>query len=91
MKTENRIKSKWIHFDEDLMPPKGKKTKTFFVMTNQSNDCIGQIAWYGRWRQYAFFPENNTVYEPRCLQDIANFITSEMIAWKINKELKKTA
>jgi hypothetical protein len=31
------------------------------------------VRWYGKWRQYAFFPMPNTVFERQCLRDIANF------------------
>jgi hypothetical protein len=31
---------------------------------------LGIIKWFGRWRQYAFFPDNGTVYNVECLNDI---------------------
>ena len=34
---------------------------------------LGVIKWFGRWRCYAFFPSPGTVFERRCLRDIATF------------------
>ncbi|MGH7166788.1 MAG: hypothetical protein ACREIS_14810 [Nitrospiraceae bacterium] len=38
---------------------------------------LGQIRWFGRWHQYAFFPNGNAVFEKTCLRDIAAFCADE--------------
>lgn len=39
---------------------------------------LGVIKWFGRWRQYAFFPETGTVFNTECLKDIQNHIKGMM-------------
>jgi len=36
-------------------------------------DVLGEVKWFGCWRQYAFFPFPGTAYERQCLRDIAEF------------------
>lgn len=67
--------SKWIRFlvwPSDML---GKKTLVFLVLTKDELPLtLGKIKWFGRWRQYAFFPEAETVFEKKCLADITNFL-----------------
>jgi hypothetical protein len=35
---------------------------------------IGEVRWFGRWRGYAFFPYEDTVYEHKCLRELADFV-----------------
>src|SRR5688572_11111304 len=62
------FKAKWLDFNE--VPFKGK-TKKFEVVNREQNFTIGEVKWYGAFRQYSFFPVPNTVYERQCLMDIA--------------------
>jgi hypothetical protein len=48
----------------------GRKTRTFRVVSRRWNDTLGFIKWYGQWRQYAFFPSAETVWNPDCLRSI---------------------
>lgn len=49
------------------------KTSIWEVITLDDSQMLGSVRWFGRWRKYSFFPYNNTVYEVKCLRDIANF------------------
>jgi hypothetical protein len=60
----------WIQFIEGPAKP---KTKTWLVVPKDSDSEIGTVAWFGRWRQYCFFPKASTVYERKCLREIASF------------------
>ncbi len=53
-------------------PPK-PKTRTWQVRAKQGGVLLGEIRRFGRWRCYAFEPWLNTVFEHRCLRDIADF------------------
>jgi hypothetical protein len=53
--------------------PSGK-TQIFQVVNKRSNEPIGQVRWYGPWRQYTFQPEYETVFSAGCLADIQDFI-----------------
>ena len=50
------------------------KTKIAGVWSKKSGDRLGIIKWYSRWRQYAFFPENGTLFNTDCLNDIQSYI-----------------
>jgi hypothetical protein len=82
---------KWIEIVENKTKSIGKKTKVFDVMTKETKNLIGEIRWYGHWRQYSFCPKGNTVFEPTCLNDISAFIKKLMDERKpqpkVNKEL----
>ena len=76
------MESKWIVFN--LYEDTGK-TKKYNVLTKDSVSIkLGEIKWFGRWRQYSFFPEPNTVFEKQCLTDITNFIVKLMNERKKN-------
>ena len=74
MKIENE--GKWILFE---LVKEGEKTNIWQVITKQKpTEVLGIIKWFPRWRKYAFFPTQDTVYENTCLQDIADFIEGQM-------------
>lgn len=61
-----------------LLPQEaGKKTRVWFVMTVGGVDTLGQIRWYAPWRCYSFMPYAETIYEKKCLRDIAQFCDDE--------------
>jgi hypothetical protein len=49
-----------------------RKTKRWSVDT-LNGILLGHVQWYGQWRQYSFFPHDATVFERKCLRDIASF------------------
>jgi hypothetical protein len=51
----------------------GAKTRKVFVCGITSG-MLGEIKWFGRWRQYAFFPSRNTIFNPDCMMDICSVI-----------------
>ena len=60
------------------------KTKIYLVRTNDNHvTLLGVIKWYAQWRQYGFYPEQGTVFEKTCLNDISNFCIL------LNKEQRK--
>lgn len=50
------------------------KTKVIEVKSKLRGVLLGTIRWFGRWRQYAFFPEVATVFNIECLADIQFYI-----------------
>lgn len=46
------------------------KTELVEVVSKKHLRSLGEIKWYGPWRQYAFFPYNETVWNPGCMDDI---------------------
>jgi len=59
-----------------------RKTKILEVVSIRGVVVLGQIRWFGRWRQYAFFPSNDTVYSHDCLNVISSRIQELMEARK---------
>ncbi len=50
------------------------KTAIFDVRAKRGGNLLGRIKWFGRWRQYTFFPVPDTIYSAGCLVDIAHFL-----------------
>ncbi|MDR1954303.1 MAG: hypothetical protein LBQ21_07545 [Clostridiales Family XIII bacterium] len=68
---------KYITFAE--VEREGRKTKIFAIINNLSGAVLGNIIWYGPWRQYCFFPAgDHVVFNKGCLEDICGFITCLM-------------
>ena len=74
---------KWIRFDQRVS---GGKTKVFTCFNKENYNELGTVKWYGAFRKYAFFPENNIVFETQCLRDIASFLDKLMLERKIEKQ-----
>lgn len=64
--------SKYLEF-HSLIKEK-PKTKVIGIWSKKNGDGLGIIKWFGRWRQYAFFPENGTIFNVECLNDIQTYI-----------------
>jgi len=67
--------SKYLEFKQ--IPHKGK-TKRFSVISKQHGFPLGEIKWYGSWRQYSFYPNGDTIWNTDCLKDIQDFIQQLM-------------
>jgi len=71
----------WIRFEIEDPPDPRRKTERWAVVPREATSnasAIGVVKWYGAWRKYAFFPFQQTLYEPTCLRDIADFIDHQM-------------
>lgn len=59
---------------------KGPERKTNIYEVLEKGDVrarLGEIRWFGRWRKYAFYPVEGTLYEETCMREIALFIQQE--------------
>lgn len=54
------------------------KTLVWEVRSVSASALLGRIGWFGRWRQYCFFPHPDTVFNRGCLDDINSFIADQM-------------
>lgn len=64
--------SEYLSFEED--DHYEGKTKRIVVVSKHHLNILGEIKWYGPWRQYTFFPEEATVWNTQCLEDIQDEI-----------------
>ena len=65
------IESKYLIFSD--MSFKDAKTKRVGVCS-KTKGLLGEIKWFGRWRQYVFFPYGGTVFNIDCMKDICEEI-----------------
>jgi len=72
----DKTSSKWMYFS--LYENTGKTLKYNVYTKDETPIKLGEIRWFGRWRQYAFYPEPQTVFEKQCMQDITNFLLNLM-------------
>jgi hypothetical protein len=58
------------------------KTRRFGVISKHTNERLGNIVFYGGWRQFVFEPLPNTRFSNECLKEIANFEEELTKEWK---------
>lgn len=49
------------------------KTRRFTV-SSARGAVLGEIKWYGAWRQYAFWPAPRTIFNTGCLKDLQGWL-----------------
>lgn len=65
-----------IESDYMITTPKKFTGKTWIyeVISKRGTMGLGEVKWFPRWRQYAFFPFSETTFSLGCLSDISKFI-----------------
>ncbi len=53
----------------------GRKTPIYEI-TNQQNEFIklGYVKYNSRWRKYCFYPDDETVFDDKCLLEMIKFL-----------------
>jgi len=69
------IESKYMDFDK--IGDTGK-TEIWNIISRSSESILGQIRWYGAWRQYCFWPSPHCVFNIGCMNDIKKKINELM-------------
>ena len=64
------------------------KTDILDVESKSQGSVLGQIKWFGQWRQYCFYPSPDTIFNPECMADISKVINELMLERK-KKEVFK--
>ena len=78
---------------EKLSRIEGRKTDIYEIWTGGKDfeeggakyADLGEIKWYGPWRKYAFFPNEGTLYDGKCLNEITTFLEKIMLERKQSK------
>ncbi len=52
----------------------GKTVVVKIVSINPAVGWLGEVKWFSRWRQYAFFPYEGTVWNRECMADVTGVI-----------------
>ena len=55
-----------------------KKTKEVAIINIHHEEVIGEIRWFSKWRQYCFYPYENTIWNTTCLEDVQSVIKELM-------------
>ena len=71
------LNSKFMYAQKLEMLP-GRMTAMYAIRNLKSNDLLGNVEWYGAWRQYCFQPEEGCVFSAGCLKDIEAFLAALM-------------
>lgn len=58
--------------------PSGKTDRWVVYSKLNPTDVLGWIEWHAPWRKYWYVPVNGTAYDASCLQQIADFLKTEM-------------
>lgn len=68
----DRPTNEYLRFTESDSP--SGKTRTVEIVSARSGNLLGRIAWYGPWRQYAFYPEAQTIWNTGCMDTVQSYI-----------------
>jgi hypothetical protein len=63
--------SRWFRLGA---PVASGKTNIWMVIALEPVVTLGEIRWYGAWRQYTFFPFSDTLWNSECLEDLAEVL-----------------
>ena len=89
---EDWAKSKYLQFHDEGWIYPGAKTRKYAVYNLVTKSLLGFIKWKPGWRQYAFYPNSETIFDQRCMLDLAEFckiITEDHKKPMIEKNRKK--
>lgn len=53
-------------------------TKKYMVLNISGELIIGSIRFYPQWRRYVFFPETDTLFDSKCMNEITRFLEDLM-------------
>lgn len=67
------LESEFIYVEKTELPKRKTPIYKLFSMSNHDIK-LGEIKWFGAWRQYCFYPEGNTIFDRKCLTYINNFL-----------------
>ena len=66
--TENTIYKGTYFFITKIKEVK-RKTPIYYIFEYNTN-CIGEIKWYSPWRKFCFYPDKDTVWDNKCLNEV---------------------
>jgi hypothetical protein len=60
----------------------GRKTDKWAVLAIKGSYLLGYVSFHPAWRKYVFWPEKNTLFDPACLRELADFVERSTNNWK---------
>lgn len=71
MESPERASYEFIEF---IRKTSSGKTERYTCQNRRSAGELGEVKYYGAWRQYCYFPTAQAVYSKGCLDDISHFV-----------------
>lgn len=62
------LNNQYLVFEE--LWPEDRKTAIVWIYSRSNYATLGCIRWHGSWRQYAFFPAPDCIFNTGCLETI---------------------
>ena len=78
------MKTKYQYMEFKQLPVHPHRKTSMWGCVGISGDSLGTVKWFGRWRQYCFYPEPETIFNRGCLADVDHFIMQLMDERKAN-------
>jgi hypothetical protein len=75
----------------ELRETPGRSTEVWDVLSRRSGAVLGQIRWYGAWRQYVLHPDPTAIFSGDCLHDIADFARQRTRMWAAQKARERAS
>lgn len=69
--------------------PADRKTDTVKIYSKSGENVLGEIRWYGPWRQYCLYPAMETIWNTGCLADVQDVIHEMMAERAQNMKLTR--
>ena len=63
----------------------GRKTERWKVISAMGSHQLGVVSFHPAWRKYVFWPESNTIFDPACLRELADFVEQKTNMWKAKR------
>ena len=82
--TENTI-YKGDYFFITKINEANRKTPIYYIFEYNAN-CIGEIKWYSPWRKFCFYPDKDTVWDNKCLNEVLLKLIDINQKYKLKKE-----
>lgn len=54
--------------------PSPGKTKRWWVHSTDGATRLGAVGWRTGWRRYVWYPYANTLFDAKCLREMATFL-----------------
>jgi len=68
----------------------GNRTVTILVRNRKDDFLLGVIKWYGPWRQYTFYPtEQSALFNYKCLREIAEVCLARTMGQREQARLRR--
>lgn len=66
------FQSEYLEIQEEKLA--NRKTSIYHIWSIKEKCTLGEIKWYAPWRKYCFYPNNDTIWDSKCLSEIINFL-----------------